>query len=247
MPDPSKPDQSEMFFTVYQEQAGSPVVEWFRYANRRAKDIRTWRDKLRDRGLAAVSTAVLWLLISGAHKAMEQLLPLAIAVIAAVFLAPLGQWAYHFVTARYGLLCEDLARVQQQYQDAKTFADELTKRLEDTKAVRINSMTIAANLVSARELGIHTLLNRKIANDADLDKLKMDIDEWEKNTINVMESGRVPLHLISTFRVLGNFDSRVSGGYNPEHNRELAMLWARLGRLLYIMNDIAKDPALIAP
>ena len=164
---------------------------------------------------------------------------LLVAALVTAVLVPAVDWLRHFIIAPYQLLRDENKRLQQQTLDATTYITDLTAKLEAATVVKRDAITIAASLVSFREGATHTLLNRPVKNSADLETLKADIAEWEKNVIAFMERENVPIGRISTFRVLGTYNARVTGGFNEEHNRELAMLWARMGRLLDIVNDVA--------
>jgi hypothetical protein len=240
MAEPEEQGGSDVgMFRFYDERPASPIVEWARYANRRATDLKTWPQKLRERAVYTVLVVAVWRLLSGPIAATNQLVSLLIAAAVSVFLAPMGQWLFHFATAPYGLLRQHIARLQRETDDAKAFIADLTHKLEAATVEKRDAITVAASLVGFREAAVHQFLNRQINNDENLARLKADIAEWEKNVIQFMERANVPVGRISTFRVLGTYRAGVKGGYNEEHRRELAMLWERMNRLLDIVQDVA--------
>jgi hypothetical protein len=85
-------------------------------------------------------------------------------------------------------------------------------------------------LVELREEAITQLLNRPVRTDAELQRLKADIDTWQQDVLGrLTEIGT--FDEVTRFRVLGVFSLRARGGYNEEHNKERAMLLERIFRL----------------
>ncbi len=96
---------------------------------------------------------------------------------------------------------------------------------------------IVTSLVTLREFAVHTLLNRVVANDADLQQLKRDIDLWQNAVLKQLDDFGSPSD-VTYFRVLGTYTSKNLPGGNPDHAKEKNMLAERIDRLLGIMRRI---------
>jgi hypothetical protein len=233
-------EQQDLFANIYQEQPASPIVECWRYANRRSTDIRSWPGRLRERGLYTVLVLLVLWLASGSTKVWSSVPTLLAALVVSVVIAPAAQWVYHFVTAPYGLLKDESAATRQRLADSMALITDLTAKIEGATTAKRQAIGVAGSLVSFREEAVHKLLNRSVKTDVDLEQLKADITDWERRVIGYMEQNNIPLGRISTFRVLGAYVPSVRGGYNEEHRRELSMLWERMNRLLDLLNEVAK-------
>ena len=97
----------------------------------------------------------------------------------------------------------------------------------------------AQRLAALRERAIHELANRKIQNGNELASLKRDVDTWKQDVLRALEQ-YAGVDEVTTFRVLGIYSTRVTGGINREHNRELAMLWERLKRLENVIKRLSR-------
>ena len=97
----------------------------------------------------------------------------------------------------------------------------------------------AKRLAGLRERAVKELLNRKVVGDGQLAALRRDIEGWEGEVIAALEQ-YAGVDEVTTFRVLGTFAVRVTGGINAEHNRELAMLWERVRRLENVISRLSR-------
>ena len=98
---------------------------------------------------------------------------------------------------------------------------------------------IVSSLVVLRELAVHTLLNRSVGSDADLQQLKRDIDLWQNSVLKQLDDFGNQSD-VTYFRVLGTYQPQNLHGSNAEHQREKDMLAERLNRLLEIMRRIER-------
>lgn len=96
---------------------------------------------------------------------------------------------------------------------------------------------VVSSLVILRELAVHTLLNRAVANDGDLQQLKRDIDVWQNSVLKQLDDFGSQSD-VTYFRVLGTYTSKNLPGWNSEHASERNMLAERIDRLLEIMRRI---------
>jgi hypothetical protein len=66
-------------FDFYEEQPGSPLIEWFRYANRRAKDIQQLLKRLPEQASSTLAIFFLMWIFAGATEALDKLVYLLIS------------------------------------------------------------------------------------------------------------------------------------------------------------------------
>ena len=98
---------------------------------------------------------------------------------------------------------------------------------------------IVSSLVILRELAVHTLLNRSVTNDADLQQLKRDIDLWQDSVLKQLDDFGSQSD-VTYFRVLGTYAGKNLPGSNAEHATERNIVAERIDRLLEIMRRIER-------
>jgi hypothetical protein len=247
-------------FDFYEQQPASPLVEWFRHANRRAKDLPQVPKRFIESAATTLAAFVLIRNLVGETEAWEKVLYLLISLVSSVLIVPAVKWLFHFATAFHALTREEVARLTDDNKALSTSVAELRDKLDVSsraapaaplqveippERLRIQGQppTVvvepfteavhregAKHLAALREKAIHELLNRKVLNENELATLKRDIDSWQQEVLRLLEQ-YAGVDEVTTFRVLGTYPVRATGGLNAEHNRELGMLWERVKRL----------------
>ena len=73
----------------------------------------------------------------------------------------------------------------------------------------------------------------------ELMKWKSDVQSWQEDVVTPLAKIAAPDEVMD-FEVLGTYSSRAAGGFNDEHNRELAQLWERLERLKRVIKRLGR-------
>ena len=248
-------------FNYYEEQPGSPLVEWFRYAKRRSKDLQQLPNRLTEQFVSTLVTFLLILVIVGKTQALDKLAFLLISLLASVLIVPTTKFLFHLINARHALLKEENSRLTR---DNAALSEAVTTLEATVAALRPLSAEVAPEglkvqehgfavvapffeavgregarrLAALRERAIHDLLNRRIRNENELEALKRDISTWEREVLQDLEQ-YAGVDEITRFRVLGTYSIRGTGGINAEHNAELAMLVERLNRVEAVIARLA--------
>jgi hypothetical protein len=257
-------------FAFYEEQPASPVIEWYRYANRRSKDFQRWGPRIVEHAVLALTIFAVGIAL-GRPDANNEAIWLTIGVCASLVLVPVLKWVFYFVTAFHALLKEENAKLaedlvasqatvkvfgsKQRNDSAESIAErtariyrqnmidklapppDVRETIERFPHVVVKQETAMA-LATLWTNAVHQLLNRKVVDDGQFAMLKRDIEQWESEVLKVLER-HATVEEIMTFRVLGTYTSRATGGFSAEHNRELAMLHERLNRLQRIIQRLS--------